>query len=130
MATPKRTRKGVPNKKKQAFRERLQAYCTRHNADPHYWMARMLGDTTTYMDAEGVIHPTVPLSIKVDCASQLAQYLQPKLRSVEVSGDADNPVALLHAMADADLDALIARRLRDAGYNGDHTGLPEEGREP
>ena len=89
-------------------------------------MARQLGDTTTWTDADGVVHPTVPASIKMDCAAQLAQYLQPKLRSVEVSGDADNPVAVLHAMADADLDALIARRIRDAGYAGNHAALPEE----
>lgn len=36
---------------------------------------------------------------------------------VQVSGDPDNPLTLLQALPDADLDALITRRLREAGYS-------------
>jgi hypothetical protein len=44
---------------------------------------------------------------------------------LKISGDADNPLTVLHALPDADLDALITRRLREAGYDGGHAALPE-----
>jgi hypothetical protein len=40
-------------------------------------------------------------------------------KKLKISGDADNPVTLLHAMPQADLDALIARLLRQTGYTGE-----------
>ena len=133
---PGGSRKGKPNAKKQAFRDRLAAYCTRHKADPHYWMARTLGDTTTTLDGEGQPVPTVPLAIKIECASQLAQYLQPKLRSVVLAGDAANPLQVLQQMPAAQLEAYIQRKLAEAGYaerqvseppayDGGHQALPE-----
>lgn len=126
---PGGSRKGKPNTKKQAFRERLHHYCTRHRADPHYWMARQLGDTSTWTDADGIMHPTVPLAIKAECAAQLAQYLQPKLRSVTVAGDAENPLRYLYEMPSDQLQELIARLLRETGLVGhpdDQAVLPGE----
>ena len=108
------SRKGKPNVKKQAFRDRLQTYCTRFKADPHFWMVRQLSDSR------------VPIAIRMECATQLAQYLQPKLRSVQLTGDADNPLRHLHELPQDQLDARITRLLRDCGYAGDHEGLPEE----
>jgi hypothetical protein len=143
MARPKgqqklggRTR-GQTNKAKTAFRERLQAYATRHKVDPHYFMVKTLADdsTTTRLTLEGVTVkvPTVSMALKVQCAKELAQYLQPKLRSVELTGDPDNPVRHLHELPQADLDALITRLLRQTGYaggpvpgyGGGHAALPE-----
>ena len=112
--------KGTPNKAKQAFRDRLAAYCARHKVDPHYAMVKWLADTseTAHLTADGetVLQPSVPLAVKFDCAKELASYLQPKLRSVVVSGDPDNPLSVLQALPDAQLDALIHRKMREAGY--------------
>ncbi len=44
---------------------------------------------------------------------------------VQVSGDAANPIEHLHRLPQADLDALITRLLREAGYAGGHAALPE-----
>jgi transposase len=44
---------------------------------------------------------------------------------LKIQGDADHPLRVLHEMPDADLDALITRRLREAGYDGGHAALPE-----
>jgi hypothetical protein len=44
---------------------------------------------------------------------------------LQIAGDAENPLTVLHALPDADLDALITRRLREAGYDGGHAALPE-----
>ena len=43
-----------------------------------------------------------------------------------LEGDAANPLAVLHAMPEADLDALIQRRLREAGL----TPTPPDGEAP
>jgi hypothetical protein len=88
--------------------------------DPHYWMVKCLADdsmrTTVTADGATVLTPTVPLGLKFDCAKELANYLEPKLRSVVVTGDQDNPLTVLHALPDADLDARITRLLRQTGY--------------
>lgn len=39
--------------------------------------------------------PGVALEIKMQAAKELAQYLEPKLRSTELSGNNDNPVRLV-----------------------------------
>jgi hypothetical protein len=53
------------------------------------------------------------------------RYPQDYGAKLKISGDADNPLTVLHALPDADLDALITRRLREAGYDGGHAALPE-----
>jgi hypothetical protein len=117
--------KGAPTKAKAAFRDALRTYATGKDCDPHRWLVRLMADTRTTLerqevDEAGVVHhfytPTVPLNLKLTAAIELANYLEPKLRSVVVTGDAENPLTVLHAMPQADLDALLARRLAEAGY--------------
>ena len=116
---------GGSTKKKQAFREALRAYATRKKVDPHIWMVDMLADMHTIVeavstDAEGVVHhihtPVVPLALKLSAAMELAQYLEPKLRSIVLSGDAANPVQILQALPEEQFEALLQRRLAEAGY--------------
>jgi hypothetical protein len=78
------SRKGKPNKAKQDFRSRLQAYCTRHQVDPFFAMVKMLAD------------PALEPTLHFACAKELAQYLQPKLRSVVLSGDPQQPIEIVH----------------------------------
>jgi len=104
--TPRRrsgggSRKGRGNKKKVAFREALQAYCNERSIDPHYFMADLLADET--LD---------DVHLKFQAARELAQYLQPKLRSIELKGNADEPIQ--HVMITTLGDAL--RRAYDP-YN-------------
>jgi hypothetical protein len=99
--------KGTSNKTQGDFRTRLAAYCARYKVDPHYAMVRMLADTSTQMvgltaDGAPVLGPTVPLALKFQCARELAHYLQPKLRSVVVTGDADAPLEILHRYGSGD----------------------------
>lgn len=61
----------------------MRRYCTEHKCDPHEWMADVLKK------------PGVALEIKMQAAKELAQYLEPKLRSTELSGNNDNPVRLV-----------------------------------
>ena len=76
-------RRGKPNKKKEAFRAALRKYMGAKKVDPHHYMVDLLAD----QDVED-------LSLKFQAAKELAQYLEPKLRSVEVTGDEDNPLSV------------------------------------
>jgi len=111
-------------------------YMKTKRIDPHYWMVKCLADdsmrTTVTADGETVLTPTVPLGLKFDCAKELANYLEAKLRSVVVTGDQDNPLTVLHALPDTDLDALITRLLRQTGYaSGPEAALdPDPGAPP
>jgi|SRR6185295_8219983 len=115
-----RTRKGVPNKAKAAFRDALRAYATRKHVDPWHFMVDCIADDTTSVrltaDGGTITVPTVSLAHKIECAKELANYIEPKLRSVVVSGDAANPVSVLHAMPQDQFDTLLQRRLAEAGY--------------
>jgi hypothetical protein len=71
-------------REKEAFREALNRYITRKRANPFYLMVRMVADDEA------------PLPLRLAAAIQLAQYLQPKLRSVVLTGDADSPLEILH----------------------------------
>jgi len=101
------SRAGKPNKAKADFRSRLQAYCTRHKVDPFYAMVKMLADDSTQpvLNLDGEVSgqvPTVPMGLKFQCAKELCQYLQPKLRSVTVAGDPEQPLEILHRYGRAD----------------------------
>ena len=78
MARPK----GSINKGKVEFRKALRKYAQDRNADPHYWMVDL-------MCKKGVRY-----ELKLQAAKELAQYLEPKLRAVEVSGDPEHPIIL------------------------------------
>jgi len=75
--------KGAKNKDKEEFRDRIKRYCIENNADPFIYLADMLRK------------PKVPYSVKVVAAKELAQYLQPKLRSIEVTGDPEKPLMVM-----------------------------------
>lgn len=74
------SRKGIPNKKKMAFRDALKKYCDDRHVDPHYWMVDLL------------VKQRVGVELKLQAAKELAQYLEPKLKSVELKGDAEHPL--------------------------------------
>ena len=76
MARPK----GSVNKDKVAFRDRMKKYCADHNCDPHEWMADVLNKQK------------VPMEIKIQAAKELAQYLEPKLKSTEITGGEGGPL--------------------------------------
>jgi hypothetical protein len=100
MAKGKKTggglRTGSRDKRKEAFRVRLQAYCVDKDVDPHLYMVDLIAD---------------PLledrSLKFQAAKELAQYLEPKLRAVEVSGNPDQP--LHHSVVIQTLSEALAR---------------------
>jgi hypothetical protein len=104
MAHGKKTggrRKGTPNKRKTSFRTALQAYCEQLGVDPHRFMADMLAnnETVTYgMDLEGtpIVGPAVKMELKLNAAKELAQYLEPKLKAMEVehSMNPDRPIRI------------------------------------
>jgi len=101
------SRLGSPNRAKVDFRVRLEAYCRRYHVDPFEAMVHMLADETmqpVYTPAGEVVGevPTVPIALKFQCAKELAQYLQPKLRSVMVSGDPVQPFEILHRYGQRD----------------------------
>ena len=133
MDEQQKSRKGVPNKAKAEFREALRAYAKKHHVEPHYWMVDLLADTTEViekvLDEQGSVHeirlPRVSIELKFKAASELAQYLEPKLRSMLVEGNPASPLTVLQALPDTALDALISRHLREGGYDGGHAMLPE-----
>lgn len=89
--------KGSVNKDKEAFRERMRRYCDETGTNPHQWMADILKK------------PGVTMEIKIQAAKELAQYLEPKLRSTEVTGDPDKPLA--YTLQREDRQQMIAALL-------------------
>jgi len=94
--------KGIPNKKKEEFRERLRAYMGKKKVDPHFFMVDLIADDSTRPVVIGsgetaavVEMPVVSIDHKLQAAKELAQYLEYKLRSMEVGGNADNPLRLV-----------------------------------
>lgn len=78
------SRKGRPNKRKADFRAALQAYAEEKHVDPHYWMIDLIAD------------PDADIGHKVQCAKEVAQYLQPKLKAMdlEISGNPEKPLVV------------------------------------
>lgn len=86
------SRKGVPNKHKASFREEIRAYCASIGVDPHRFMADMIADETEVVvavadDGRAVTAPAVCKKLKFEAAKELAQYLEPKLKAIEHSGE-------------------------------------------
>mgnify|MGYP003135152105 CR=1 FL=1 len=70
--------KGTPNKKTVALQERVKKFMQKQgikNFDPLVALAGIAVDKAT------------PLKLKVESLKELAQYLHPKRRAVEVSGE-------------------------------------------
>ena len=91
------SRLGKPNKHPKAFRDKLRAYCARLGIDPFEYMADLIANTELVpigVDAEGqpVLAPLVPVQVKFNCAKELASYLEPRMRTLEVTGHPDHPL--------------------------------------
>lgn len=88
MARGKKTgggsRKGKPNKVSAHTREALWAYCTSKGLDPFTFLVDTMGNRR------------VKRELRVQCARELATYLQPRLKQVEVSLDEPTRTALVH----------------------------------
>jgi hypothetical protein len=88
-------RRGDANRAKKQFRDLLRQYCVEKGVNPFYFMADLLAKKR------------LSLSVKLLAAKELAQYLEPKLRSTELTGDPEKPVALQN-MTTAQIDARLA----------------------
>ena len=91
--------KGVPNKRKTVFRTALRAYCDSINVDPHHYMADILADETTIIygldkDGHAIEGPAAKPELKLNAAKELAQYLEPKLKAIEHTGNAEKPIVV------------------------------------
>jgi cytochrome c553 len=65
----------------------------------------------------------VRLEVKLQAAKEVAQYLEPKLRAVEVSSDPDRPLRV-EQMTNEQLDAQIAALA--AKYQALHPEMAQE----
>jgi hypothetical protein len=82
---PKRggRRAGTPNKASIENRTAILAYCQSIGVDPFRWMADQLAKDRQ------------ETRIKLACAEALADRLVPRLKSIEITGNAENPVHFL-----------------------------------
>jgi hypothetical protein len=92
--------KGTPNKHKAAFRDQLRSYCDSIGVDPHRYMADMIADSSEVVygvDGEGkaIKGPAVKPDLKLQAAKELAQYIEPKLKAVEHSGEVDHTISIV-----------------------------------
>lgn len=90
---------GSKNKEKEDFRNRIKRYCEETRSDPFKFMVDII-------NKKGVPYP-----LKILAAKELMQYLEPKLRSVEVTGDPEKPLMILSPDARQErIAALEAKR--------------------
>jgi hypothetical protein len=75
------SRKGRPNRAKMTFRAELQAYCASIGLNPFHQLAQLAADVTR--DDQ---------HLRFLALKELCQYLQPKLRAMQLSEDPANPV--------------------------------------
>ncbi|MDX1555811.1 MAG: hypothetical protein R3212_07285 [Xanthomonadales bacterium] len=97
-------------RKKMEFRAALREYCRKIKVNPFHFMAHLIAEEK------------VPLEMKFQAARELAQYLEPKLRAVQVSGDAENPLEVRdHTARQARIQELLGKlngQEVEAGVNG------------
>jgi hypothetical protein len=89
--------KGAKNKHPSTFRTGLRQYCEALGVDPHRFMAEMLADTAEIVygvDSHGapIVGPAVKKDLKLQAAKELAQYLEPKLKATEHSGELQHTI--------------------------------------
>jgi hypothetical protein len=77
----------------------LRAYCDQLGVDPHKFMADMIADVSEVaigVDETGrpIVRPAVSKELKLNAAKELAQYIEPKLKAVEHSGDITHDVTI------------------------------------
>ena len=100
------SRKGIPNRAKLAFREELQKYCDDLGFDPFHALVHMAMDE--HLDND---------QLRFAALKELCQFLQPKLRSVELTGDEARPLALDFKMA-LNQAFQLAYGVQDGSRNG------------
>ena len=91
--------KGTPNKHKSSFRVALREYCDSIQVDPHQYMADIIADDSTIVygldrDGNPIEGPAAKPELKFNAAKELAQYLEPKLKAIEHSGNAEKPIVV------------------------------------
>ena len=75
------SRRGVPNRVSRDMRSYILKLCTRHNTNPFRVLVELMAD---------------PLSPwRFQAAKELAQYLEPKLRAMEHTGDVTHTVRVI-----------------------------------
>ena len=74
------SRKGIPNKARSLFRVALRDYCNKINANPFQFLADVIVDEAA------------ELALRTMAAKELAQYMEPKLRAMQVTGHGDGPL--------------------------------------
>ena len=84
MKKPTGRPKGSKNKAPIAFRERLRLYCQEAGVDPFEFLVNCLKK------------PKLENAHKINCAKELAKYLEPQLRSVEMELGAETRRAIVH----------------------------------
>jgi hypothetical protein len=124
------SRLGKPNKHPKAFRDQLRAYCQSINVDPFRFLADCIADEKMVaigMDDQGkrVMAPAVSMQLKVLCAKELCQYLEPKQRALTVAGDSDSPINFQYTLKITLAQAFErAYGLPANQQNGQATALP------
>jgi hypothetical protein len=100
--------KGAQNKTTTDFRAALRKYCADRRVDPHFWMVDLL------------TRQGVKSALKFAAARELAAYLEPKLKSVELRGDPEAPLWVVYeALTPPERQARIAALLAKRGHGAD-----------
>ena len=93
-------RKSQRYARKAQFRDNLKAYCLSRGIDPHLFMVDLIADCEEValgvVEGHLVMGPRIPWDLKLKAAKELAQYLEPKLRAMdmEISGNAEEPLVI------------------------------------
>ena len=122
------SRLGKPNKRTNTDRETLRRYCEVNNLDPLRGMADLLRPGVIVCvgyDAEHQpIMGPVPVAVYLSACKALAPYLLPPLRTVELVGDPNNPVAFAVQYKTTLNEAFRLAYNVHENRNGQTTALP------
>src|SRR5262249_39496994 len=91
-------KKGGHNRPHTSHAADLRAYLAQQNADPHCFMVDIMQDAT------------LSAGLRFQAARELAQYLSPKLKAIEHSGQMEilEKLQRLDTCTDEELDQIIA----------------------
>ena len=105
-------KEGATNLKKREFRQALLRYCADKHVDPFFWMVDLL------------TKKRVKNELKLQAAKELAQYLQPKLRAIELTGEDGGPMQVQHDHLHQLTAALDAALEEAYGHHNGHRAPP------
>ena len=90
---------GSKNKRNTEFQKNLRNYMKKHNVDPFYYMVDLI-------KRQKVNH-----ALKLAAARELCSFLEPKLKSVEITGDPERPLYVVDPEArQKRIEELLAKR--------------------